>query len=74
MIYSGEFADINGTNYKVQIITEGNTPSELTLGVPPFVTEMDSSEDIIYKPVKYQSATVKIISGDYLLDIYSGTA
>lgn len=74
MIYSGEFADINGTNYKVQITTEGNTPSELTLGVPPFVTEMDSSEDIIYKPVKYQSATVKIISGDYLLDIYSGTA
>ncbi len=74
MIYSGEFADINGTNYKVQITTEGNTPSELTLGVPPFVTEMDSSEDTIYKPVKYQSATVKIISGDYLLDIYSGTA
>lgn len=74
MIYSGEFADINGTNYKVQITTEGNTPSELTLGVPPFVTEMDNSDETIYKPVKYQSATVKMITNDYLFDIYSSTA
>ncbi len=74
MIYSGEFADINGTNYKVKITTNGNTPSNLTLGVPPFVTEMDTSDSTIYKPVKYQSATVKVISGTYLFDIYSSTA
>ena len=74
MKYSGEFADINGTNYKVQITTNGNTPSDLTLGVPPFVTQMDNSDSTIYKPVKYQSGTVKVISGNYLFDIYSSTA
>nr|DAJ35471.1 MAG TPA: hypothetical protein [Caudoviricetes sp.] len=35
---------------------------------------MDSSDDTIYKPVKYQSASCNIITPDYNFDIYSGKA
>ena len=35
---------------------------------------MDSSDEIIYKPVKYQSATVNIVTPDYIFDVYSSTA
>jgi hypothetical protein len=35
---------------------------------------MDSNGDTIYKPVKYQSATVTIITPDYNFDIYSAKA
>ena len=65
----GEFSDINGNSYKVQIGI-GDTP--ITLAGNPFTTESES--DLLYKPVKYQSATVRIISDDYLFDIYSASA
>lgn len=74
MIYKGEFADVNGVVYTVRVTTDGSGTTNLTLGVPPFVTEMEDGEDTIYKPVKYQSGTLKVITGDYLFDIYSSTA
>jgi hypothetical protein len=74
MIYKGEFADVKGVVYTVRVTTDGSGTTNLTLGVPPFVTEMEDGEDTIYKPVKYQSGTLKVITGDYLFDIYSSTA
>lgn len=75
MIYSGSFADINNKVYKVTISTNsGNQTKSVTLGGSPFVTEMDSDEKVIYTPVKYQTATVSIISPDYNFDIYSPKA
>lgn len=79
MRYNGKFYDLKGNNYTVEIITNGTsgTTRNITLGVSPFVTEMDTSDDNIYKPCKYQSATVKIITSgetDYKFDVYSGKA
>ena len=79
MRYQGNFFDLRGERYTVEIITNGTsgTTRNITLGVPPFITEMDRSEENIYKPCKYQSATVKLITSaetDYKFDIYSGNA
>jgi hypothetical protein len=75
MIYSGNFSDINNKVYTVTITTNsGNKTNSVTLGGSPFVTEMDSDDKVIYSPVKYQSATVTIISPDYNFDIYSAKA
>lgn len=75
MIYSGSFADINNKVYKVTISTNsGNQTKSVTLGGSPFVTEMDSDDKTIYSPVKYQTATVTIITPDYNFDIYSPKA
>lgn len=79
MRYIGKFYDLKGNNYTVEIITNGTSGAtrNITLGVPPFVTEMDTSDDNIYKPVKYQSATVKLITNnetDYMFNVYSGQA
>jgi hypothetical protein len=51
-----------------------STVYELTLGGDPFVTEMDNEDGNLYKPVKYQSATVNLITSDYLLNLYNATA
>lgn len=75
MIYNGYFRDKKDSLYKVRITTaNGNTAKEITLSGTPFVTEMDESDDTIYTPAKYQTATVEAISGDYMFDIYSGKA
>lgn len=76
MKYTGEFMGREGNVYTLDIITNGDssTSSEVTLGVPPFVIEMEESNGTLYKPVKYQSGTAKIISEDYNFDIYSDTA
>lgn len=74
MIYSGTFESVNNTRYRVDIKTGGNQIQELTLSGSPFVTQMDQSDDIIYTPAKYQTATVGFITPDYNLDIYSPAA
>jgi len=79
MKYTGDFYSLRGDKYTVQIITnnDSGTTQEIILGVPPFVTEQDTSDDNIYKSVKYQSATVNIITSgesDYKFDLYSGEA
>lgn len=76
MIYKGYFRDIkNDDLHTVVITTDGSSiEKEITLGATPFTTEMDSSNDTIYQPAKYQSATVKFITPDYNLDIYNKTA
>ena len=79
MKYTSNFYSLSGERYDLSIITNHNsgTTREITLGVPPFVTEMDEDEENIYKSVKYQSATVSIIASgetDYMFDLYSGEA
>lgn len=75
MIYKGQFVDTNNKAYSVTISTNsGNQTKSVTMGGNPFVTEMDSDEKLIYCPVKYQSATVAIITPDYNFDIYSSKA
>lgn len=79
MKYTSYFYSLRGDKYDVTIVTnnDDSTTREITLGVQPFVTEMDSSDDNIYKPVKYQAATVNIVTSgesDYMFDLYSGEA
>lgn len=75
MIYKGEFKDINGKDYRVEITTSsGNQTQSVTLGESPFVTEMGTGDKTIYVPAKYQTATVQIITPDYNFDIYSAKA
>lgn len=76
MKYFSQFKDVNDQLYTVNIITngDGSTTKEFTLGSSPFTTEMDNSDKIIYKPCKYQSATIEMVSQDYNFDIYSSTA
>ena len=79
MIYTGEFTtigriDVNRT-YTIKIVTEQGTEEKtITLGDTPFIVEYEGDDENIYKPVRYSSATIKIISPDYNFDIYSGKA
>ena len=79
MLYTSNFYSLRGDEYTVNIITnnDSGTTREITLGVPPFVTQMDGSDENIYKPLKCQSATVNIVTSgesDYMFDLYSGEA
>ena len=74
MIYKGTFEDIEGKEYTVEIQTEtGTTTKEITLGGNPFETDM-KGEEILYTPIKCQSATIEIVTDTYLPDIYSSKA
>lgn len=76
MRYVGEFKSLHKDYpYKVEIITNGSSagPADISLGPEPFITEMDSGSNTIYVPVKYQSATVQIVSKNYYFDMYSRT-
>lgn len=79
MRYIGNFYSLKQERYTVEIITNNSsgTTKEITLGVSPFVTDMDTSDENIYKPVKYQGATINVITdneSDYKFDVYSSTA
>lgn len=76
MKYIGTFKDINNNQYTVNIITDNNTSTttSVTLGTTPFVTEIETSEGHIFKPVKLSSATVRMVNSDYSFDLYSATA
>ena len=76
MIYQGKFADSADVKYTVRITTgsSGDTVTAITMGETPFVTTMDSGDDIIYKPMKCTGATIQIVTEGYLFDIYSPTA
>ena len=79
MIYTGEFTAIGRidvkTTYTIKIVTEQGTEEKtITLGDTPFIVEYEGDDENIYKPVRYSSATIKIISPDYNFDIYSGKA
>lgn len=76
MKYTGQFRDINENLYTVNITTNGDSSSttNVVLGATPFTTEIETSDSHIYKPCKYSSATIRLISDDYNFDLYSATA
>lgn len=78
MKYEGTFWSLSGKQYTLTFTTEGGSGRrEITLGVPPFTTQMDNSEESIYKPLRLQGATAVILTDnetDYLFDLYSGKA
>ena len=76
MLYRGYFYNLKDERYQVEMITERNSGAtrSLQLGVPPFVTEMEESDDNLFKPCKYQSATLKVVTTaatDYQFDVYA---
>ena len=82
MIYQGKFADCENVKHTVRIFTgwspsysaSNDTTASITMGETPFVTTMDSGDDIIYKPLKCTGATIQIVTEGYLFDIFSPTA
>ena len=76
MRYTGQFKNIENNTYYVYITTnnDNSTNTEIKLGSNPLTTSYEGSDDYIYKPVKYSSTTVKILSEDYLYDLYSSKA
>lgn len=79
MKYIGTFRDIDNNEYTLNIITNRSETyeSEITLTEQPFNVEMDETDENIYKPVKYQAATISILTkneNDYMFDVYSGHA
>lgn len=74
MKYTGQFKDINDKLYKVEIINDkqGNDIT-LTFSGTPFTTSIEN-DDILFKPCKYSSATIGLLTKDYLYDLYSSKA
>lgn len=75
MLYTSEFASIDGVNYKIDIQTEtGSGTTKFVLGGSPFVTSMDSDGKTIYSPIKTVGATVEMVTPNLEYKIYSGKA
>ncbi len=76
MKYTGQFKNIENHTYYVNITTNGDSSisKEIKLGVSPLITSIEGGDDYIYKPVKYSSSTIKILTEDYLYDLYSAKA
>jgi hypothetical protein len=76
--YIGTFTDIDKHPYDVTVTTTGSGEVTLTfVNETPFETEMDTSGDILYEPIKRQSGTLHILTdnlSDYKFDLYSPTA
>ena len=75
MRHTATFASYGGHEYTLTITTavEG-ADDTLTLGGTPFTVTTNHDEGKIYIPAKYSGATVNLITGDYLMDLYSPTA
>lgn len=76
MKYTGQFKNIENHTYYINITTNGDSSisKEIKLGVSPLITSIEGGDDYIYKPVKYSSSTIKILTEDYLYDLYSAKA
>ena len=76
MKYTGQFSNIENHTYYINITTNGDSSKtkEIKLGDTPLTTSYEGGDDYIYKPVKYSSTTIKILSEDYLYDLYSAKA
>lgn len=73
MRYNAQFKDINNKQYTVYITTNNNYTQgdELTLSSTPFTINYEGGESTIYKPIKYSSATCRIMTNKIYYDIYS---
>lgn len=73
MKYIGYFKNINEISYKVEVDTGGTGETEVIMGVDPFVVSYEG-DSTIYKPLKLSSASLKLVSNNYLFDIYNAEA
>lgn len=72
-IYSIPFAALDGLDYEVEIYREGEFETEvqtLTGGKNTFIVDIND-DDFLYTPIRSSGATLKIVGGDYLRDLFS---
>lgn len=75
MKYVGNFRDKNEALHTVTITTKDGTGTKnIVLSTSPFVEEMEGSDNSIFKPCKYSSATVRVLTEDYMFDIFQSKA
>lgn len=72
MKYTAQFYDINDNLYSLEI--GSGTEQQITLSATPITTEIESSDSHLYKPCKYSSATIGIVTDNYMFDLYSSVA
>ena len=72
LIYTLPFASKDGKAYEVKIEREGYSgkATELKGQTSPFIVTIDS-EEFIYTPTRFSTATMAIFGGDYLQDLFS---
>ncbi len=72
LIYTLPFASRDGRAYEVKIEREGYTGEsrELKGQTSPFTVTIDS-EEFIYTPTRFSTATLSIFGGDYLQDLFT---
>lgn len=72
LIYTLPFASKDGKVYEAKIEREGYTGkvTELKGQTSPFTATIDS-EEFIYTPTRFSTATMAIFGGDYLQDLFS---
>ena len=72
LIYTLPFASKDGKVYEVKIEREGYTGkvTELKGQTSPFTATIDS-EEFIYTPTRFSTATMAIFGGEYLQDLFS---
>lgn len=72
LVYTLPFASIDGKAYEVKIEREGyaGKTTELRGQTSPFKVTIDS-EEFIYTPTRFSTATMAIFGGDYLQDLFS---
>lgn len=69
--YYSDFKSIKENAYRLEIHTTLSTHSEpITLSPEPFIVEYESSA--LYQPLKLSGATVSLLTGNILTDLYTG--
>ena len=78
MKYIGQFRDRNDILHTVTITTkEGTGTRNLVLCAQPFTEDLEGDDATIFKPCKYSSATVRVLTqngDDYMFDVYQSKA
>lgn len=70
--YTVPFKSINDVPCIIEILEDGFTgvATELTGGTTPFKVKLDD-EDFLYIPLRFSSATIKLVGGDYMQSLFS---
>jgi len=78
MNYIGKFRDKEDRLHTITITTKvGTGTSNIVLCTPPFTEELEGDDATIFKPCKYSSATIRVLTqgaSDYMFDIYQSAA
>lgn len=70
--YIVPFISLKGTNYEVEIQTEGYTGvvKELVGSATPFTVKIDDN-DFLYSPCRFSTASLRLVGDDYLQELFS---